>query len=135
VRLSGWVGGSDYLSVASNYSLVCDNLLDLSHARYVHKKTLATSAVTDYPIHTEVADRRVSVLREMPDIEPSPFFKRLAGFAGRVDHRQHVHFLAPCPVLVKTRVSAAAGIGDDCIAEFWVVNALTPTPVACRPSG
>ncbi len=122
----GWVGRSEYLSIKTSYDLVRDNLLDLSHARYVHKKTLATTAVTDYPVRTEVAERRVSVLREMPGIEPSPFFKQVAGFRGRVDHRQHVHFLSPCQVLVNTRVSAVAGSGDDRSAEFWVINALTP---------
>lgn len=122
----GWVGRTDYLKVRANYDMVRDNLLDLSHARYVHKNTLATAAVTDHPVRTQVADRRVSVLREMPGIEPSPFFKRVAGFPGRVDHRQHVHFLAPCQVVVNTRVSSVATGDEDRVAEFFVFNALTP---------
>jgi vanillate O-demethylase monooxygenase subunit len=122
----GWVGRNEYLAVKSGYTLVRDNLLDLTHARYVHKKTLATSAVTDHPIRTEVDARRVRVVREMPAIEPSPFFKRIAGFAGRVDHRQRIDFLPPCYVLINTRVVSAAGSGEDIAAEFYVLNALTP---------
>ena len=103
-----------------------DNLLDLTHARFVHSKTLGTSAVTDFPIGTELTERRVRVLREMPGIEPSPFFKRIGGFPGRVDHRQQVDFMIPCNVLINTRVAAVAGSGDDRVAEFYVLNALTP---------
>jgi len=123
---AGWTGGSEYLHVKAHYTLVRDNLLDLTHARFVHKNTLATSAVTEHPIRTTVADRRVSVLREMPSIEASPFFRRLGGFAERVDHRQQVDFMPPCYVVVSTRVTSVAGSGEARAAEFRVLNALTP---------
>lgn len=122
----GWAGGSEYLHVKSGYSLVRDNLLDLTHARYVHRKTLATSAVTDHPVRTRIEGRRVRVTREMPGIEPSPFFRRMGGFTGRVDHRQCIDFFPPCYVLINTRVSSAEGSGEDRAAEFYVLNALTP---------
>jgi phenylpropionate dioxygenase-like ring-hydroxylating dioxygenase large terminal subunit len=122
----GWAGRNEYLAVKSDYTLVRDNLLDLTHARYVHKKTLGTSAVTDHPIRTEVAERRVRVIREMSGIEPSPFFKRIKGFAGRVDHRQQIDFMAPCYVLINTLVASAAGSGEGLATEFYVLNALTP---------
>lgn len=122
----GWVGGSEYLHVKANYCLVRDNLLDLTHARFVHKKTLATAAVTDHPIRSNVEGRRVRVTREMPGIEPSPFFKRIPGFTGRVDHRQRIDFYPACYVLINTRVSAVPELHDDRVAEFYVLNALTP---------
>lgn len=122
----GWVGRSEYLGVKANYCLVRDNLLDLTHARFVHKKTLGTSAVSDHPIDTAVSERRVTVTREMRGIEPSPFFKRIAGFSGTVDHRQKIEFWPACHVIINTRVSGPAGSGDDRVAEFYVLNALTP---------
>jgi len=122
----GWVGRDEYLAVKANYCLVRDNLLDLTHARFVHKKTLGTSAVTDHPVQTEVTERRVRVLREMPGIDPSPFFKRMGGFAARVDHRQQIDFMVPCHVVINTRVRSAAGSGDEISTEFHVLNALTP---------
>lgn len=122
----GWAGRNEYLAVKSGNALVRDNLLDLTHARYVHKKTLGTSAVTDHPIKTEVAERRVRVVREMHGIEPSPFFKRIAGFGGRVDHRQRIDFMPPCYVLINTRVASTAASGENLAAEFYVLNALTP---------
>ncbi len=122
----GWTGRNEYLSVKANYCLVRDNLLDLTHARFVHKKTLGTAVVTDHPIRTEVTGRRVRVTRDMPGIEPSPFFKRMGGFAGRVDHRQQVDFTPPCHVVINTRVRSAEGSGENRSTEFYVLNALTP---------
>ena len=123
---SAWVGRSEYLAVKANYGLVRDNLLDLTHARYVHKKTLGTAAVTDHPIRTEVSGRRVRVTREMHAIEPSPFFKRMGGFSGLVDHRQQIDFIAPAHVIINTRVRSVTGGSENLSAEFHVLNALTP---------
>jgi vanillate O-demethylase monooxygenase subunit len=122
----GWAGGSDYLYVKSNYNLVRDNLLDLTHARFVHKKTLATSAVTDTPIRTSVDGRIVSVERDMLNIEPSPFFKKIPGFKGRVDHRQCIRFYPASYISINTTVTAVAGEDDDRVAMFYVLNAMTP---------
>ncbi len=36
----GWVGTTGYLKVDANYRLVVDNLLDLSHAPFIHPNTL-----------------------------------------------------------------------------------------------
>lgn len=121
-----WVGRSETLAVKANYCLVRDNLLDLTHARFVHRKTLGTTAVTDHPMRTEVSQRRVRVRREMHAIEPSPFFRRMGSFAGMVDHRQQIDFTPPAHVIINTRVRSAAGNGEDRSAEFHVLNALTP---------
>jgi vanillate O-demethylase monooxygenase subunit len=122
----GWTGRTEMLPVKADYTLVRDNLLDLTHARYVHRKTLGTSAVTEHPVRTEVDGQRVRVIREMPDIEPSPFFKRMGGFAGRVDHRQQIDFVPPCYVIINTRVCSTQASGEGRAAEFQVLNALTP---------
>jgi len=122
----GWAGTSDYLHVKSSYTLVRDNLLDLTHARFVHKKTLATAAVTDTPIKTVVDNRLIRATRDMLGIEPSPFFKKIPGFKGRVDHRQRIDFRPASYVLINTTVSAVPGDDDDRVADFYVLNALTP---------
>ena len=123
---SGHAGGSEHLAVKANYTLVRDNLLDLTHARYVHKNTLATNAVTEYPISIEVDERRVRVVREMPGIEASPFFKRVAGHITRVDHRQRIDFFPPCYVLINTTVASVAGSSEQIASSWFVLNALTP---------
>jgi len=121
-----WAGSDDLLEVAANYTLLRDNLLDLSHAKFVHTKTLATDAVTEYPVRVVSEDGVVRVTRDMRDIEPSPFFKRLAGFAGRVDHHQTIEFTPPCHVVIKVRVAAVAGSGENKVVGMRVLNALVP---------
>ena len=112
--------------VASHHALVRDNLLDLTHARFVHQKTLGTVAVTQFPIESLVSERRVRVLRDMKNIEPSPFFKTMGGFVGRVDHRQQIDFYPPSYVLINTLVSGHRRDESAVAAEFYVLNALTP---------
>ena len=122
----GWAGRDELLEVKADYTLVRDNLLDLSHAKFVHKNTLATDAVTDTPVRAAAEDGLVRVSRDMRGIEPSPFFKRLRGFGGRVDHNQVIEFTPPCHIVIKVRVSSVAGSGEDKVAEMRVLNALTP---------
>jgi phenylpropionate dioxygenase-like ring-hydroxylating dioxygenase large terminal subunit len=120
-----WEGRDDLLSVKANYTLVRDNLLDLTHAQFVHQKTLATAAVTETPAVAERVDGLVLVTRDMRGIDPSPFFKRLGGFTGKVDHHQTIEFTPPCHVVIKVRVAAVAG-NDGMVCNMRVLNALTP---------
>lgn len=122
----GWAGRDELLDVKADYTLVRDNLLDLSHAKFVHKNTLATDAVTETPVQAAAEDGLVRVTRTMANIEPSPFFKRLRGFGSRVDHSQVIEFTPPCHIVIKVRVASVAGSGEDKVANMRVLNALTP---------
>ena len=122
----GWAGRDELLDVKADYTLVRDNLLDLSHAKFVHKNTLATDAVTETPVRAVTEDGMVRVMRDMANIEPSPFFKRLRGFTGRVDHSQVIEFTPPCHIVIKVRVASVAGSGENKSADMRVLNALTP---------
>ena len=62
----------------------------------------------------------------VPGIEPSPFFRRMGGFTGPVDHRQQIDFTPPCHVVINTRVTSIVGGSENLSAEFQVLNALTP---------
>jgi len=120
----GWAGRGETLPVAVNYELVRDNLLDLSHAHFVHRNTLATDAVVDAPVTTEFDGERLRVIRNMRGIEPSPFFKRLCGFNGKVDHRQQVEFTPAANIVISVRVNSAEN--PDHAVENRVLNAMTP---------
>jgi vanillate O-demethylase monooxygenase subunit len=122
----GWAGRDELLDVKADYTLVRDNLLDLSHAKFVHKNTLATDDVTETPVQATAEDGLVRVTRDMRNIVPSPFFKRLRGFGGRVDHSQIIEFTPPCHIVIKVRVASAPGEREDKVAEMRVLNALTP---------
>lgn len=118
-----WAGKGGTLHVKCHNGLLRDNLLDLSHAHYVHQQTLATDAVVDIPVETTFDGERVTVVRDMQDVETSPLFKRIGGFEGRVDHRQQIEFTPGCNIVIKVRVG---GRSSNKVVEARVLNALTP---------
>ena len=48
-----WVGDGSMLRVEAHCDLVRDNLLDLTHAKFTHKQTLATDDVDKVPVTAE----------------------------------------------------------------------------------
>ena len=119
-----WAGKGETLHVKANYGLLRDNLLDLSHAHFVHQRTLATDGVIEFPTETGFDGKRLTVERDMRGIAPSPFFARCGGFAGSVDHRQRIEFTPPGNIVIHLRVASAAQANH--VVEMRVLNALTP---------
>ena len=120
-----WSGKGETLHVKAHYGLLRDNLLDLTHAHYVHRQTLATDGVIEFPIETDFDGERLSVVRDMRDIAPSPFFSRIGRFTGNVDHRQEIVYTPPGNIVIKLRVAGAAGEANRTVG-MRVLNALTP---------
>lgn len=119
-----WTGKGETLPVKAGYGLLRDNLLDLSHAHFVHRQTLATDAVIESPVVTEMAGGRLTVTRDMRGIAPSPFFARVGGFSGKVDHHQEIGFTPPANIVISLRVADLERA--DHVVEMRVLNALTP---------
>ncbi len=94
-----WTLTPGYLHVKSNYLLLIDNLLDLTHVTYVHKNTIAgdpREAIT--PTKTERVEGGIRNGRWMIDFDPPPLFAKAGKFTGRVDRWQHVTWKAPATV-------------------------------------
>ena len=92
----GWRAATGYLHFKCDYRLINDNLLDLSHETYIHKHTIGNDAVADSPVVTSVVDDRVvRAHREMPDIEPPPFFALAQGHDGRINRWQIAIYMPP----------------------------------------
>ena len=120
-----WSARGETLPVACHASLLRDNLLDLSHAHFVHSKTLATDAVVGAPVEVEEMEGEIRVKRMMENIRPSPFFHRALGnYDGVVNHRQIVRFLPASNIIIETTVWAVDN--PNHVADFRVMNALTP---------
>ncbi len=92
----GWRATTGYLHFNCDYRLINDNLLDLSHETYIHKHTIGNDAVADSPVAMKVIGRRVvRVHREMPGIEPPPFFALAQGHNGPINRWQVAIYMAP----------------------------------------
>jgi len=121
-----WAGRGETLNLKCAYNLVYENLLDLTHAKFVHKTTLATNDVTEFPLEIEEVGDTVVARREMYSIKSSPLFTRAGGFTEPVDHRQHVIFTPPCYISINTTVKSAEASSENKIADIRILNALTP---------
>ena len=93
---AGWAATTGYLHFKCDYRLINDNLLDLSHETYIHKHTIGNDAVADAPVVTQVIDHRVvRAHREMPNIDPPPFFALAQGNDKTINRWQIAIYMAP----------------------------------------
>jgi vanillate O-demethylase monooxygenase subunit len=100
-------GGTTY--VRSNYQLISDNLLDLTHETYIHASSLGNQAVVENPMETRVEGDKVTVERWMINHEPAPFWKgaikRAKGYDGACDRWQIVNFVPPANIVLDVGVA------------------------------
>ncbi|CAN5475831.1 aromatic ring-hydroxylating dioxygenase subunit alpha [soil metagenome] len=83
-----------YIHGNSNYMLMVDNILDLSHTQFLHADTLGSKALAKAIPEIVEHDRHVDVLRWMPDDYQAPLTSASRGFANRksdawIDTRWH----------------------------------------------
>ena len=84
-----------------NYLLVSDNLLDQTHAAYVHKSTLASEpdAYAKAKMHTSPTKDGVKFERWMLNCLPPGLYASAVKFSGRVDRWQEFEYVAPSCIL------------------------------------
>jgi len=91
-----WGARGEYLHVKSNWQLIVDNLLDLTHLAFVHDTTIGNSALVDQAnVKVQRSQDGVVVTRWMIDAPAPPTFVKAGGFAGNVDRWQIIDFAPP----------------------------------------
>lgn len=118
----GWTPVNGYHHFKCDYRLINDNLLDLSHETYIHKHTVGNGSVADSPVVTNVVGGRiVRAHREMPDIEPPPFFAAMQGHAGRINRWQVAIYMAPGFNMTEAAFHA---VGTDRATQSFIARPL-----------
>jgi phenylpropionate dioxygenase-like ring-hydroxylating dioxygenase large terminal subunit len=130
----GWTTVRGMEPLTARYSLLVDNLLDLSHETYLHGGYIGTPEVAQTPIATEVDEEAgiVRVSRRMKDVECPPFYASSTGIQGRIDRWQDIEYQPPCLYLLHSRIAPAgldpAPDGDDSAAfHAEIVYGITPS--------
>ena len=84
-----------------NYLLASDNLLDQTHAAYVHKSTLASdpNAYANVKMETMPTPNGVKFTRWMLNCVPPSLYAKAVKFKGRVDRWQEFEYVAPSCIL------------------------------------
>jgi len=97
----GWPHKHHRLHIQSDYMLVIDNLMDLSHLGYVHGATVGGAPDThvEAKMHTLRTPTGVKFDRWMIDSAPPPTYIAAIGFKGRVDRWQETEFFSPSTVI------------------------------------
>lgn len=119
--------------LAARFSLLVDNLLDLSHETYLHGGYIGTPEVAATPITTEVDEQAgiIYVSRHMDDAECPPFYAKSTGLQGRIARWQDIEYTPPCLYKLHSRIAPAGSApnpdGTDPDAfHVEVVYAITP---------
>lgn len=117
----------------ARFSLLVDNLLDLSHETYLHGGYIGTPEVAATPVTTTVDEESgvVYVSRHMDDAECPPFYSKSTGLHGRIARWQDIEYTPPCLYKLHSRVAPVGCVpnpdGSDPDAfHVEVVYAITP---------
>jgi phenylpropionate dioxygenase-like ring-hydroxylating dioxygenase large terminal subunit len=128
----GWRYKKNTYLIEANHLLIYDNLLDLTHLGYVHKKTIGGDAETHFAAATKThrTENGVRVERWMLDCIPPPTYTAAFKFGTEhVDRWQEIEF-EPGLVRIFTGakdVGTGAPQGDrDGGFGFRGLNAMTP---------
>jgi vanillate O-demethylase monooxygenase subunit len=136
----GWRAKGTKFYVKSNYELILENLLDLTHLTFLHGGTIGTYATAEKAdVSTQATDHDVTVTRWIMDSPAPPTFIKARGFTTNIDRWQFINFTPPCYVRLdvgglptgqgarerKTGAFAAEGQLADGL-EMRNLNAFTP---------
>jgi len=135
-----WRAKGTTFHVTSNYTLILENLLDLTHLTFLHGGTIGTYATAEKAeVTTQATDHDVTVTRWILDSPAPPTFIKARGFTTNIDRWQFINFTPPCYVRLdvgglptgararerKTAAFAAEGQLVDGL-EMRNLNAFTP---------
>ncbi|CAN5598418.1 aromatic ring-hydroxylating dioxygenase subunit alpha [soil metagenome] len=109
---SGWAHRKEHYVIGCNYELMNDNLMDLSHLGYVHKKTIGGNPEIHVNAEMKVtrSDNGVTAVRWMLDSVPPPTYTSSVPTLGeRVDRWQEIEYF---PGLIRIYTGAVdVGVG------------------------
>ncbi len=129
----GWAAIGDIAHIACRYSLLVDNLLDLSHETYLHAGLIGTPEVAATPITTEVDEERgiARVSRHMHGAEIPSFYAGATGMSSPIDRWQDIEYHPPCFYRLDSRIAPAGSTpgadgADPDAAHMRILYAITP---------
>lgn len=121
------------MDVAANYELITDNLLDLTHADFLHEGTLSSEAITVSKLETLEAGSTVWANRWCPDGLPPPVWGGIMGMElglgldTRIDHWLYFRWDAPAHLLLDVGITPVGRPRED---GLWVFTGHHLTPVS-----
>ncbi len=122
----GWRSVMGTTRYDCNWLLLVDNLIDLSHATFVHKSTIGTDDVADTPVSAERDGDTVVVTRMMYNTEPSNFYRQVKDFGGNVDRWHRIWLDPPSTVIIDAGAMLAGTNDRNNGIDTRIISVLTP---------
>lgn len=117
---------SGYLPTKANYELLSDNILDLSHADFLHPDTLGGGIFTRYPPKFERSGNALTLTWEAPNDPTLPILAQLLPDPEKPAHtRISVRWEPAAVMLLRTQV-APAGEPLEKGCEGFAAHIMTP---------
>jgi phenylpropionate dioxygenase-like ring-hydroxylating dioxygenase large terminal subunit len=113
-----------YLPTAANYQLLTDNILDLSHADYLHPTSLG-GMMTTAKVSTKEQNGTITVDWIANDCVPPPAFFSMVPPPSRADIWTQVIWQAPAVMVLGTGATVA-GTSRSPINEATTLHNITP---------
>jgi phenylpropionate dioxygenase-like ring-hydroxylating dioxygenase large terminal subunit len=122
----GHVTKHDRITVQAHYQLVADNLLDLSHASYLHDGLLANDESTKAEISIESTDNTVMVNRLARSVQLVGLHREYWPHSTfTVDKYSTIRWSPPCNLLL-TQGATLVGESSDTKIGYYGIHLLTP---------
>ena len=118
------VGGT--IHIKSNYELITDNLMDLSHAEYVHEGILGSEAIKRGKTEVKEEGETLWSNRWCPDgLAPPAWDAAFDHYGKPVDHWLYMRWNAPAHMLLDVGITPTGKHRDDGV---WVLGTDILTP-------
>lgn len=124
---------SDCFELKGRYTLLIDNLLDLTHVSFIHLDTLPNGeAVAKLPYELVTSEKSLNVRRVGKGIASNPFTKLLfPHYDGPVDQSFDAEYLGPC--LIRTAGAMWKAGTDEALGTLNFLHIIMPeTPTTTR---
>lgn len=131
----GWAYGGGLYHVKCDYRLMIDNLMDLTHEKYVHAGSIGQAELDAVAPETTVEGEVVITRRELTNVKAPPFWQAAMRGNGldpeaTVDRWQRCRFVPPSNVFIDVGVALAGQGGLAAPAAVRtsgiVVDLITP---------
>ncbi|WP_225206077.1 aromatic ring-hydroxylating dioxygenase subunit alpha [Novosphingobium huizhouense] len=124
---SGPATGKSHYVMGVNYELIADNLLDLSHAEFLHVESFGTNgSLFSHGAQTVVQDDTGAIWNkwDMTGAPPPGWALPMLGEGATVDQILHIRWHAPASLALFIRMTRSGGA--EVIAEMVNPHILTP---------
>ena len=130
-----WAYAGGIFHIKCDYRFMIDNLMDLTHEKYVHCNSIGQEEIDESPVITEIEDGHVVTSRYMNNIIAPPFWQfcmknNNLDPTKRVDRWQKSKFVPPGGVLIDVGVALESKGGLNAPKEdkvrSTVVDFMTP---------